>query len=141
VYVHESKQGGLGKKNEKVKNRGAGAAEREINNEKRRDEVTMPMRTNPSTARETQGGPASYMSRTSIPSHASPSSSSSCSRLLLCVFVLSLCLSLSPLSVCLRRVHRKKGKNKLSEGGNKDGQKNKNNKLDCPKGKFPSLQF
>jgi hypothetical protein len=59
----------------------------------------------------------------------------SCSRLLLCVFV----LSLSPLSLCLRRVHRKKGKNKLGEGGKNGGQKNKNNKLDCPKGKFPSL--
>jgi hypothetical protein len=136
VYIHESKQGGLEKENEKVKNRGAGAAEREINNEKRRDEITMPMRTNPSTARETQGGPASYMSRTSIPWRASPSSSSSCSRLLLCVFVLSLSLSLS---LCLRCVHRKKGKNKLGEGGKKGGQKNKNNKLDCPKGNFPSL--
>jgi hypothetical protein len=97
----------------------------------------MPMRTNPSTARETQGGPASYMSRTSITSRASPSYSSSCSRLLLCVFVLSLSLSLSLSLVCLRRVHRKKGKNKLGEEGNKDGQKNKNNKLDCPMGKFP----
>jgi len=130
VYVHESKQGGLEKKNEKVKNRGAGAAEREINNEKRRDEVTMPMRTNPSTARETQGGPASYMSRTSIPSRASPSSSSSCSRLLLCLRPLS--LSLSRACVCVAFIERRE-KNKLSEEGNKDGQKNKNNKLDCPK--------
>jgi hypothetical protein len=96
----------------------------------------MPMRTNPSTARETQGGPASYMSRTSIPSSASPSSSSSFlfASSLVCLCPLSLSLSLS-----LRRVHRKKGKNKLGEGGNKGGQKNKNNKLDCPKGKFPSL--
>jgi hypothetical protein len=119
VYIHESKQGGLEKKNEKVKNRGAGAADKEINNEKRRDEVTMPMRTNPSTARETQGGPASYMSRTSIPSRASPSSAS-CSRLLLCLRPLSLSLSLS---LSLRCVHRKKGKNKLGEGGNKAGRK------------------
>ncbi len=93
----------------------------------------MPMRTNPSTARETQGGPASYMSRTSIPSRASPSSSSSCSRLLLCLRPLS--LSLSRACVCVAFIERRE-KNKLSEEGNKDGQKNKKQQTRLPKGKI-----
>jgi hypothetical protein len=52
-------------------------------------------------------------------------------RVCSCVFVLSLSLS----CVCLRRVHRKKGKNKLSEEGNKDGQKKKQ-QTRLPKGKI-----